>query len=70
MNTKELDSYFKKLLNIEDFSSIDVSRNGLQVDNDGSPIKKIAFAVDANKKSVHLKRFAYFCASRAFLERS
>ena len=52
MNTKELDLYYKRLLNIEDFSSIDVSKNGLQVDNDGSAITKIAFAVDASLETI------------------
>ena len=52
MNTKELDLYYKRLLNIEDFSSIDVSKNGLQVDNDGSAITKIAFAVDASFETI------------------
>lgn len=52
MNTKELDSYFKKLLSIEEFSNIDVSKNGLQVDNDGKPITKIAFAVDTSLETI------------------
>ncbi|MDR1444379.1 MAG: Nif3-like dinuclear metal center hexameric protein [Treponema sp.] len=47
-STRKLDDYFKSLLDIEGFSSVDVSRNGLQVDNDGAEINKIAFAVDAN----------------------
>ncbi|MDR0399627.1 MAG: Nif3-like dinuclear metal center hexameric protein [Treponema sp.] len=45
--TKALDRYFKSLLDIEGFGEIDSSMNGLQVDNDGSEIGKIAFAVDA-----------------------
>lgn len=52
MDTKELDLYFKQLLNIDEFSSIDVSKNGLQVDNDGAPITKIAFAVDASLETI------------------
>ncbi|MDR2376964.1 MAG: Nif3-like dinuclear metal center hexameric protein [Treponema sp.] len=46
--TRKLDAYFKSLLDIENFSGIDDSQNGLQVDNNGSEIGKIAFAVDAN----------------------
>jgi dinuclear metal center YbgI/SA1388 family protein len=41
-----MDAFFKTLLNIEAWE--DVSLNGLQVDNDGAEIKKIAFAVDAS----------------------
>ena len=48
MTTKELDSYFRELLNIDAFKEIDASMNGLQVDNDGRKIKKVAFAVDAS----------------------
>jgi dinuclear metal center YbgI/SA1388 family protein len=46
--TSELDAFFRSFLDIEGFAGIDDSLNGLQVDNDGSPVKKIAFAVDAN----------------------
>ncbi|MDR3248197.1 MAG: Nif3-like dinuclear metal center hexameric protein [Treponema sp.] len=45
---RSLDAYFRNFLDIEGFSGIDDSLNGLQVDNDGAEIKKIAFAVDAN----------------------
>jgi dinuclear metal center YbgI/SA1388 family protein len=45
--TSALDRYFKSLLDIETFSSIDSSMNGIQVDNDGAEIGKIVFAVDA-----------------------
>ncbi|MDR2447950.1 MAG: Nif3-like dinuclear metal center hexameric protein [Treponema sp.] len=45
MITKTLDAFFKDTLDIEAIE--DVSLNGLQVDNDGSDIKKIAFAADA-----------------------
>jgi dinuclear metal center YbgI/SA1388 family protein len=47
MTTRDLDHFFKNLLNIEDFSSMDPSLNGLQADNDGGEIQKIAFGVDA-----------------------
>jgi dinuclear metal center YbgI/SA1388 family protein len=43
----KLDEFFRGLLDIEGFKEVDSSLNGLQVDNDGSEIKKIAFAVDA-----------------------
>jgi dinuclear metal center YbgI/SA1388 family protein len=47
MTTIELDKYFRSLLNLDEFASMDPSLNGLQVDNDGADIKKCAFAVDA-----------------------
>ena len=46
-NTAALDAFFRSALNIEEFAAVDTSMNGLQVDNDGSEIKKIVFAVDA-----------------------
>ena len=46
-----MDSFFRNLLNLEFFASADNSLNGLQVDNDGSEITKIAFAVDASLES-------------------
>ena len=48
MTSKKWDAYFKTFLDIDGFSSIDNSLNGLQVDNDGSEIQKIVFAVDAS----------------------
>ncbi|MDR0402647.1 MAG: Nif3-like dinuclear metal center hexameric protein [Treponema sp.] len=42
-----LDTYFRSIFDMEEFYSVDSSMNGLQVDNDGAEIKKIAFAVDA-----------------------
>ncbi|GHU15391.1 GTP cyclohydrolase 1 type 2 [Spirochaetia bacterium] len=48
LTTQKLDAFFKSILAIEDFSTVDVSLNGLQADNDGSEIKKIAFGVDAS----------------------
>lgn len=47
MTTSELDTYFRSILDIDGFAAVDVSMNGLQVDNDGAPIEKVAFAVDA-----------------------
>ena len=46
--TEKLDAYFRTLLDIDGFSGSDNSLNGLQVDNNGEEIKKIAFAVDAS----------------------
>ncbi|QQO10233.1 Nif3-like dinuclear metal center hexameric protein [Breznakiella homolactica] len=51
MTSRTLDTYFRSLLDIDGFSSLDSSLNGLQVDNDGSEITKIAFAVDANTET-------------------
>jgi len=65
MILKDIDEYLGKLLNIDDFSSIDVSKNGLQIDNDGSPIKKIAFAVDASLQTI--KRSISLGASLLFV---
>jgi dinuclear metal center YbgI/SA1388 family protein len=48
MTTKELDVYFRKMLDIDGFASCDNSMNGIQVDNNGSAVQKIAFAVDAS----------------------
>jgi len=47
LTSSELDAFFRSFLDISGFSSIDSSLNGIQVDNDGSPIRKIAFGVDA-----------------------
>ncbi|GHU59665.1 GTP cyclohydrolase 1 type 2 [Spirochaetia bacterium] len=48
MKTQKLDVFFRSFLDIDGFSAMDASLNGLQVDNDGSEVKKIAFGVDAN----------------------
>jgi dinuclear metal center YbgI/SA1388 family protein len=42
-----LDAFFKSFLEIDGFASNDDSLNGIQVDNDGSVVRKIAFGVDA-----------------------
>lgn len=52
MTTSELDSWFAHLLRPEDYSASDPSQNGLQVDNDGADIKRVAFAVDACQESI------------------
>jgi len=49
--TKELDVFFKSFLDIEGFIGADNSLNGIQVDNDGSVVKKIAFGVDASMET-------------------
>ena len=47
MNIHELDDWFQKLLDIQDFSRMDNSANGLQVSHRTEKLKKVAFAVDA-----------------------
>jgi dinuclear metal center YbgI/SA1388 family protein len=44
----KLDLFFKSFLDIDGFEGLDNSLNGIQVDNDGGAINKIAFGVDAN----------------------
>jgi len=51
VNTGSLERFFNSLLDVESFQSADSSMNGLQVDNDGSEIRKIVFAVDACMES-------------------
>ena len=46
MNLKELDSYFRSFLAIDDLAGTDISLNGIQVENTAD-ITCIAFAVDA-----------------------
>jgi dinuclear metal center YbgI/SA1388 family protein len=48
LTTAQLDSFFKSFLDIEGFADVDRSMNGIQVDNDGSLVRKIAFGVDAS----------------------
>jgi dinuclear metal center YbgI/SA1388 family protein len=45
--TAKLDSFFRSFLEIDSFVSNDNSLNGIQVDNNGDAIRKIAFGVDA-----------------------
>jgi dinuclear metal center YbgI/SA1388 family protein len=47
VTTRTLDAFFRSLLDLDGFKDADSSLNGLQVDNDGSELGKIAFAVDA-----------------------
>jgi len=46
LTTKKIDAFFRSILDFDGFAS-DSSLNGIQVDNDGSAVTKIAFAVDA-----------------------
>ena len=48
LTSTKLDAFFRAVLDIDGFSESDNSLNGIQVDNDGSEIQKIAFGVDAN----------------------
>ncbi|MCL2381137.1 MAG: Nif3-like dinuclear metal center hexameric protein [Treponema sp.] len=47
MTTHALDKFFRGLLDIDGFKDIDSSLNGIQVDNNGGEVRKMAFAVDA-----------------------
>jgi len=47
LTTTDIDAFFRSVLDIEGFSSVDSSLNGIQIDNDGSAVRKIAFGVDA-----------------------
>ena len=47
LTAAEFDVFIRGILDMEGLASADDSLNGIQVDNDGSPIRKIAFAVDA-----------------------
>ena len=47
LTTAKLDAFFRGFLDIEGFASNDNSLNGIQVDNDGAIVRKIAFGVDA-----------------------
>jgi len=51
LTTVKLDAFFRSFLDIESFASIDKSLNGIQVDNDGAAVRKIAFAVDASMET-------------------
>jgi len=47
----KLDSFFRGFLEIDGFAGSDRSLNGIQVDNDGGEIAKIAFGVDASMET-------------------
>jgi dinuclear metal center YbgI/SA1388 family protein len=65
MITKKLDAFFRSILDIDGFNAIDTSLNGIQADNDGGEIQKIAFAVDANLET--FKRAAESGAGMLFV---
>lgn len=52
MKTAELNKWFGSLLDPARFEAADPSRNGLQVDNDGADITRVAFAVDACAQTI------------------
>ncbi|MDR2480023.1 MAG: Nif3-like dinuclear metal center hexameric protein [Treponema sp.] len=58
LNAAGLDSFFKSFLDIEGFAGTDRSMNGIQVDNDGAEINKIAFGVDAGLETFERARAA------------
>ena len=47
LTTAKLDAFFRNFLEIESFAGVDNSLNGIQIDNNGAPVNKIAFGVDA-----------------------
>jgi dinuclear metal center YbgI/SA1388 family protein len=47
LTTAKLDAFFRSFLEIENFASVDKALNGIQIDNDGGDVRKIAFSVDA-----------------------
>ncbi len=52
MTTNDLDRWFSGVLSPERFEGPDPSLNGIQVDNDGSDVRRVAFAVDACLETV------------------
>ncbi len=58
MKTSDLDTWFRILLGPERYEAADPSRNGLQVDNDGVDITRVAFAVDACLETIERARAA------------
>jgi dinuclear metal center YbgI/SA1388 family protein len=65
MTTARWDKFFRSILNLEAFAAADPSLNGLQVDNDGAEVRKIAFAVDASLET--FKRAAAAGAGMLFV---
>lgn len=63
--TKALDVFFRGILDIEGFKTVDNSLNGVQVGNDGAEIRKIAFAVDQSLEC--FKRAAEINAGMVFV---
>ena len=54
LTTAKIDAFFRSFLEIDSFVSNDRSMNGIQVDNDGSPVQKLAFGVDAAMETFEL----------------
>lgn len=52
MTSREFDAWCRSFLEIDACSSIDASLNGIQVDGDGSPLSRVAFAVDASLEAI------------------
>lgn len=52
MTVRDFDRWFDALLANRDYAAIDPSRNGLQVDNDGGDVSRVAFAVDASLETI------------------
>jgi dinuclear metal center YbgI/SA1388 family protein len=52
MNLNALDDYVRGLLKIDDYSQIDASWNGVQIECSDKEITKVAFAVDAALETV------------------
>jgi dinuclear metal center YbgI/SA1388 family protein len=47
MTVTDLDRYLRSILPLDEFTRIDSSRNGLQVDRRNQTVRRVAFAVDA-----------------------
>jgi dinuclear metal center YbgI/SA1388 family protein len=52
MTSGELDLWFSRLLEPQMYKDADPSQNGIQVDNDGADITRVAFAVDACQSTI------------------
>ena len=65
LKTMDLDAFFRGILDIEGFDGTDNSLNGIQVDNDGDQVSRIAFAVDASMET--FKRAAAAGAGMIFV---
>lgn len=65
MNTEELDSYFRNILDMNSVEGIDSSMNGFQIDKGIRTVQKVAFAVDASLET--FKRAADWKADVLFV---
>jgi dinuclear metal center YbgI/SA1388 family protein len=65
MLLSDLDSYFRSILNIEEYQDVDSSLNGIQVSGEKQEIRKVAFSVDACLDSI--KRAADWGADMLFV---